>query len=179
MKKKDPDQLLLEGIIRSDVPSYEAVYRTYGPRVLSFIKGLLKDAAKAEDVTQNVFLKLWASRADLDASKSLRNWLFVLAKNEVVNIFRSKNHTAMTYRDNIPENAAETQTVESAVEYTETSRALERAVEAMPPVRRQVFRMSRYENRSIQEIAQILNLSPRTVEKHISLALKDLRRNFN
>jgi len=179
MKAPASDKDLLDGIIRSDVPSYEAIYVRYYSRLLSFVKGMLKDSSRAEDVTQNVFMKLWAGRESLDASLSLRNYLFVLAKNEILNIFRSKGHTAMTYSDTLPESRQTAPSVESAIEYAETNRAISRIIDSMPERRREVFLMSRYQHRSVDEIASTLNLSPRTVEKHIELALKEIRRNFN
>jgi RNA polymerase sigma-70 factor (ECF subfamily) len=69
--------------------------------------------------------------------------------------------------------------VEDWYNYVETNARLRSDIESMPPQRRTIFKMSRYENLSNMEIAIRLNLSVRTVEKHIELALKDLRRSMS
>jgi RNA polymerase sigma-70 factor (ECF subfamily) len=70
-------------------------------------------------------------------------------------------------------------TIEEWMNFTETSKIIRSNVDAMPPQRRAVFMMSRYEHMSNMEIAVRLNLSVRTVEKHIELALKDLRQSMS
>lgn len=159
--------------------SYEDAYRRYYPRLLSFVKGLIKDAARAEDLAQNVFMKLWYNRSRLDPNLSLRNYLFVTARNEVIDFLRSKAHTAMSYREELPEVARPGERAEEAAEYHETNSAVARIVSDMPERRRVVFQMSRYQHKSVEEISRELDLSPRTVEKHIELALKDLRKTLN
>lgn len=159
--------------------SYEDAYRSYYPRLLSFVKGLIKDAARAEDLAQNVFMKLWYNRSRLDPNLSLRNYLFVTARNEVIDFLRSKAHTAMSYREELPEVARPGERAEEAAEYHETNSTVARIVSDMPERRRVVFQMSRYQHKSVEEISRELDLSPRTVEKHIELALKDLRKTLN
>ncbi|MCQ2114718.1 MAG: RNA polymerase sigma-70 factor [Bacteroidales bacterium] len=173
------DWQLIVGISSGDVSSYEDAYRRYYPRLLSFVKGLIKDAARAEDLAQNVFMKLWYNRSRLDPNLSLRNYLFVTARNEVIDFLRSKAHTAMSYPEELPEIARPGERAEEVAEYHETNSAVARIVGDMPERRRVVFQMSRYQHKSVEEISRELDLSPRTVEKHIELALKDLRKTLN
>ena len=70
-------------------------------------------------------------------------------------------------------------TVEEWLNFTETSNVIKTQIDALPPQRRAVFMMSRYEHMSNMEIAVKLNLSVRTVEKHIELAIKDLRHSMS
>lgn len=147
--------------------------------VLHFVRGMLKDDVMAEDVAQNIFMKLWLHRFSLNREQSLKNYLCVMARNEVINILKSKQNKNLTLRSQVPEPQSSEGSVEDWYNYVETNARLQNDIEAMPPQRRTIFKMSRYDHLSNMEIAIRLNLSVRTVEKHIELALKDLRRSMS
>lgn len=163
----------------ADVHAFECIFHRYYPMVYGFIRGMLKDEGMAEDVAQNIFMKLWVNRFNLLPNTSLRNYLCVLARNEGLNILRSKRNTSIVLQPDVQEPKVSEPAVEDWYNYLETNARLRRDIEAMPPQRRTIFKMSRYDNLSNMEIAVRLNLSVRTVEKHIELALKDLRRSMS
>lgn len=180
-KDKQPDEILVEKILqgRAEVDAFESIFHRYYPMVLNFIKGMLKDDGAAEDISQNIFMKLWINRFKLDRNQSLKNYLCVMARNEALNVLRSKRVSSTVLQPNVPELLNRENTVDDWYNFMETNAIIRRSVEAMPPQRRTIFKMSRYENMSNMEIAVRLNLSVRTVEKHIELALKDLRNTAN
>ena len=80
----DPqEQDLLRQLIGGDIAGYEVLFHKYYPTFFAFIKGMTKETAVAEDIAQNIFMKVWLNREKLDAAKSIRNYLFVLAKHEI------------------------------------------------------------------------------------------------
>ena len=173
-------ELIAELLTGKDgVLAYERIFHRYYPMVSGFIRGMLKDDAMAEDVAQNIFMKLWINRFRLKKETCLRSWLYVSAKNEALNILRSKRTGSIVLQPDVQETKISESTVEDWYNYVETNARLRNDIEAMPPQRRMIFNMSRYENLSNLEIAIRLNLSVRTVEKHIELALKDLRRSMS
>lgn len=176
---KYSDENLIAGLADSDgdILAYERIFHKYWPMVLNFIRGMLKDGTAAEDIAQNIFMKLWLNRMTLDSRLSLKNYLCVLAKNEVLNVLRSKAHTSLSFQPTVPE--APTGETEDWVSFAETNANIAKNVDNLPPRRRMIFRLSRYGHLSNEEIALKLNLSVRTVEKHIELALKDLRKSMN
>lgn len=176
---KYSDENLIAGLADADgdILAYERIFHKYWPMVLNFIRGMLKDGTAAEDIAQNIFMKLWVNRMTLDSRLSLKNYLCVLAKNEVLNVLRSKAHTSLSFQPTVPE--APTRETEDWVSFSETNASIARNVDNLPPRRRMIFRLSRYGHLSNEEIALKLNLSVRTVEKHIELALKDLRKSMN
>ena len=96
----DPqEQDLLRQLIRGDIAGYEVLFHKYYPTFFAFIKGMTKETAVAEDIAQNIFMKVWLNREKLDAAKSIRNYLFVLAKHEIYNYFRTKSRTFTTLKE--------------------------------------------------------------------------------
>ncbi len=184
----DPqEQDLLRQLIRGDIAGYEVLFHKYYPTFFAFIKGMTKETAVAEDIAQNIFMKVWLNREKLDAAKSIRNYLFVLAKHEIYNYFRTKSRTFTTLKEAIAqteskgggENLPSRNEIEEKLDLAETAEQVETIVGKMPPQRQQIFRMSRFEHMPSREIAEQLNLSVRTVDKHLELALKELRKYLN
>ena len=145
-----------------------------------------KDRAAADDIAQNVFMKVWVNRERLDATKSIRNYLLVLARNEVYNYLRSKARTftslqeAVLYSDKKKEGSPVPRNeIEDMLDLNQTSEIVESIICRMPPQRQRIFRLSRFDHLSSKEIAAQLSLSSRTVEKHLELAIKELRKHLD
>lgn len=179
----DPrERELLRQLIRGEIAGYEVLFHKYYATFFAFIKGMTKETAVAEDIAQNIFMKVWLNREKLDETKSIRNYLFVLAKHEIYNYYRTKSRTFTTLKEAIvqAENTgaglASRNEIEEKLDLAETAEKVESIVEKMPPQRQQIFRMSRFEHMPSKEIAEQLHLSVRTVDKHLELALKEMRK---
>ena len=171
----DTDRSLTRGICNGSIKAFEQMFMRYYPRFYGLALGLVKDEWVAEDVVQNVMMKVWLRRATLKEDESLYVYIYVLVKYEVLNYFRSKR-TRLAERlsaQNLPDIADAG--IEEAFRQAELQKALDDAIEELPPRRRDIFRMSRFEYMTAKEIAGRTGLSVRTVEKHIELALRDLR----
>ena len=158
--RQQSDSSLISAVKKGDKGAYEQLFVRYYPTLLRFIHGMLKDNHMAEDIAQNIFMKLWIHREKLDSTQSLKNYLFVLAKHEIFNIFKAKRTTMLSL---LPQ-----------LNYAELNELLIKNISKMPPQRQLIFRMRRCEHLSNREIAERLGLSVRSVDKHIELALKDL-----
>lgn len=179
----DPrEQELLRQLIRGDIAGYEVLFHKYYATFFAFIKGMTKETAVAEDIAQNIFMKVWLNREKLDETKSIRNYLFVLAKHEIYNYYRTKSRTftslkeAIVQAENTGGDFTSRNEIEEKLDLAETAEKVESIVEKMPPQRQQIFRMSRFEHMPSKEIARQLNLSVRTVDKHLELALREMRK---
>lgn len=164
---------LIQGLRKSSTAAYKQLFLEYFTIIRRFLSHMLGDDEQAKDIAQNIFLKVWLNRESLDESKSIKSYLYVLAKNEALNYL--KRISRVTGLDSVPETSAGNN-VQVTTEFNETSKIIRQRVESMPERRREVFRLSRVEHLSNKEISEMLNLSVRTVEKHIELALKDIRK---
>jgi len=157
--------------------AYDALFLLYYPKVKNFLLGFVKDANEASDMAQDIFFKVWTHREQIAEVKSLKPYLFRMAKNMVYDHFEhslvkenyiQKQELSPYYDDIIEDIYA--QELESLIDL---------AVEQMPDQRRRIFTMSRKEGKSNDEIAQQLHINKRTVENHITQALQDIRKAIN
>lgn len=170
------DSELVAAVKRGDANAFDAIFRRWYPQVRKFLVTLVKEEALADDLAQSVFMKVWVYRDRLDPAKSLRNYLLVLSRNGAMDVFKSKGHLMKTDLAAPPVGRPALDRAEHHAEYMEAQARILRIVEQMPPQRQEVFKMSRFQQLSSEEIAASMGLSVRTVEKHIQLALKDLRK---
>lgn len=136
---------------------------------------ILKDMEEAEDVVQKTFCKLWDQRETLDIQSSVNSYLYRIVHNDCMNVIHQqtshKEHN-LNYYSAINDTD---DSVSDQIAVTELQQAIDKALAGLPPQCRRVFEMSRTEQLSYVEIATQLNISPNTVENHISKALKLLR----
>ncbi len=156
---------------------FDEIFNEFHQKVYYYILLKTKSVYLAEEVTQLTFIKLWNNRARLDESVRLSSQVFRIAKTTCIDLLRKKaNQLALiaTAKEGHPS----TNEVSESLESQELQYKLDQEVQKMPPMRRKIFELSRFESKTYKEIAQILYLSEKTVENHIGLALKQLRRIF-
>ena len=172
------DSELISAVKAGDERAFDALFLRWYPQVRKFLLILVKNKALAEDLAQTVFMKVWLYRDRLDPAKSLKNYLLVLSKNGALDVFKSKRFLTTDVKD-APIEKAGGDRAEYRMEYGEAYSRIVRAVEEMPDQRKQIFKMSRFQSMPNDRIASELGLSVRTVEKHIQLALQDIRKYLN
>ena len=144
--------------------------------IYSFILGWVKQEWLAKDITQDVFMKLWENKEKINPSLSVHNYLFVLAKSEMRDHFRLKcnqKHQEVQEEDRIY-----SEDFEGSMDAQMMKIKLSKIIDQMPKQRQKIYRLSRENQFSNKEIAKKLNLSSRTVERHIRLALNDIKTNL-
>lgn len=184
-KYKTSDEALVAGIEKADKVALDELYRRYASPLRNFVLGMTKDKTAAEDIVQNIFMRLFLSRPFFRSVEAFKGWLYVCARNEVINFLNSKWSKgvvktpeseallASVPADNVPELLAEQEVQRSRYD------AVHSALEDMPERRADVFRMSKIDKLPNDEISRRLGISPRTVEKHLQLAYKELRQKIS
>ena len=171
---------LILGLKRGDHDSYETLFDLYYAKFVNFADAILKDRTVAKDIVQEAFIKLWVNRARLDENLSLENYIYVIVKRLVLNHIRDNKPTESL-------EAGKVQTLQSntwggedlIVIANETRHRIQDIISKMPLQRRTVFIMSRSQGMSNKEIADALQISVKTVERHMTLALAELRENIS
>lgn len=157
----------------SDEAAFQALFEATYPSLHRYAQSLTKNTVLAQDAVQEAFLRIWRRRATLDPSRSLRALLYLAVRNLVFNEERTLLQRKKLLATMDPPAAPSRPDEHSHVEMLEAH--MRRWIRALPQRRREAFQLSRYDGLSYQEIAHVMGLSVKTVERHIQLALRELR----
>ena len=166
---------LLLALKNNDELAFEQVFLQYKEKVLHYFIKKTGSLTESEDLLQNTFLRLWRYRSSLNENYLLDQHLFNIARTVFIDYTRSCNKLkkieALVKRE-----------VAMAIEEVKTEidkEKLEQILKEMPELRRRAFLMHKMEGYSYKEIADQLSINTKTVDNHISRALKQIRKAFN
>ncbi|UCS92378.1 RNA polymerase sigma-70 factor [Echinicola marina] len=167
-------ELDLEQASIIDEKVFEKTFKGYFQGLHAYASVLLKDGDEAEEIVQNVFLKLWEKREKIQIESSLKAYLYQMVYRDSMNALR---HEKVKHKhQNITKyQSASAPILKDEGHDAELMENLKRALESLPEKCRKVFLLSRYESLKYQEIADRLGVSVKTVEAHMGKALKHLR----
>lgn len=167
------DDLLVRLLSTSDEKAFRVIYERYWKKIYFSVLKKINSREVAEELTQNLFVSLWEKR-EKSIIKHLENYLSVAIKYIIINylescISRQNAFVGMTVAEQSGDVA------EEKILFDEVNIAIQRATSLLPSKTREIFKLSRVERHSVSEIAQIMNLSEKTVEYHITQSLKMMR----
>ena len=151
-----------------------SLYSSYYRYVCSVVYKMTGDSAVAEDISQEVFLEVWKRRETLEIKTTLKGYLRKIAVNKTLNQIRSKKMN-FEEEDTILQVPSTENSTQKILEAEDLQNAINKAVESLPERCRLVFGLSRYEEKTYKEIADLLTISIKTVENQMSKALKIVR----
>lgn len=169
-----PSDISLQARLRAgDASALERLLRERWAALVAYAEAILHEREPAEDVAQEVFVRLWERREEWVAEGSLTALLYTMTRNLALD-GRRRIRRQVPLRDETPELRVQAGPAEQT-EGAELAAAVHAALQALPPRRREVFVLARFHGLSHRHIAEVLALSPQTVANHLSLALADLR----
>jgi len=164
------DLILLQRVQLGDKEAYGILFHKYYSFLCFLSKRYTKDMSTAKEVVQEIFIYIWEHRNKININLSLKSYLSQAVKfNSIrrINNYR-KNIISIEY---IPDCKHDSE-FNDQLEYAELQNSILQAIESLPSQCQKVFEMSRFEKLSYREISASLNISVKTVEAHISKALK-------
>lgn len=169
------EQEIIGAIREGNERIFEETFRKYYQSLCNYANSILKEMDEAEEVVQNLFMSIWEKRSDLEINISLKSYLYRAVHNHCLNrikhlkVREEYQQYAVNFYD------ASYESVSQTVMKNELETKIEEAIRKLPEQCRLIFRMSRFEELKYHEIAEQLELSPKTVENQIGKALKILR----
>ncbi|WP_186452464.1 RNA polymerase sigma factor [Chitinophaga polysaccharea] len=163
---------LLSETARGNEVAFSALLDLYRNKLYSHALSYLKSCQEAEELVQDVFLKIWDNRHRLPEIENFKNYLFILSRNQLVSAVRKRLKTAAPPTD---DDLNEGWLPDGQLEWKETYQQIQQAIGRLPPQQKAVFILSRFENFTYQQIAVQLQISPTTVKFHMVAALNTLR----
>jgi RNA polymerase sigma-70 factor (ECF subfamily) len=165
---------LFEKINESNVEAFETLFHTYYGYLCLYATKILKNDAAAEEIVQDFFVKLWEKRLTLTIETSINNYLFRSIKNLCLNYIQHNKVKIKHAQTSISENNL-SETFDDNYFEIDLAEKIETGILSLPKKRREIFRLSRENGLKYREIAQKLNISIKTVEAQMGLAIKTLR----
>ncbi len=151
--------------------NFERLFRDYFPPLMAFARKILGDEDDAREVVQQVFIKLWERREEMDLSSSLKSYLFTSVHNRSLNVIRDRKKFVS---GEMPELSGEWD-VSAQIESIELEEKIREGIDSLPEKCREIFELNRFTGLKYAEIAIKLGISVKTVENQMTKALKILR----
>lgn len=177
MSKKSTfnEKLLVKELMRGNNKAFRILFDTYRDDVYAYSISMLKTKVLAEEIVQDVFLKIWQHRDGLNPNLSFKSYVFTITRNLIFNLiskikYNRKLKEEVFYKSQKLYNPIEDKITEADYEMIKS-----RAIEKLPPKRKIIFEMSRNEAKSYEEISKELNISLSTVKGQMSKALASIR----
>lgn len=164
---------LLQKVARGDAHAFKSLVDLYWERIYRNILVLARNTEKAQEITQDILLTLWEQRVQLAEIDNFMGYVYRIGSRQVISAMRKK---ILETESLVREDFAETRNLpELQLEYKETWQLIMQAIDQMPPKQQQVFRMSRIDGLSHEEIAQALGVTVAAVKWHVSAGLANIR----
>lgn len=166
-----PDDTLLFRIAGDDYQSFNQLFNRYYGRLCAFVFEITNNAAVAEDIVQEFFMKLWANRGKIKVSGNPRSYLFTSCKNAALNYIRDEIAKKKKIDTLVDVNLSDDE-ISEMEDYLD---ALEKCIAQLPERSKQVFLMHKFEDYSQKEISEKLKISVKTIKNQIWKSLQYLR----
>lgn len=168
--------ILLKKLKKSDEEAFEKIYHHFHQQVFRFSLSYVKDPEFAREITQQVFIRIWEKRQKLSSSKPLEGQIFAITRNLTIDNLRKQARDKTLEVNYLLVVSNTNQQTEDEITLSEYHQQVKQFINEMPPRRRLIFKMNKLEGLSMDEIAQSLSISPKTVDAHLQLAVKYLRK---
>ena len=153
--------------------AFEEIFISYFNKTKVFINGYIKSEIDAEELAEDLFVKLWINRQSINQEKSFNAYLHTMARNSALNFLKHKFIQEAYVTNSLQ--TEESFSSEDNLIAKETQLLIDMAVDRMPEQRKNIYKLSRNEGLTNEEISIRLNTTKRNVESQLSLALKELR----
>ncbi|MHA4738962.1 RNA polymerase sigma factor [Dyadobacter sp. MSC1_007] len=171
----DSDKYLVLSAAQGSQAAFVALFHRYKNKLYGYTLRLTGSEMLAEDIVQDVFMKLWADHASLASIDNFGSYLFRMSRNHVLNHFKRMAHETAIVSEMFRDGEQGNNNAHDMLAAKEVEQVLQSVVETLPPQQRAVYLLSREEGKSHEEIADLLKISPNTVKNHIVQAMATIR----
>jgi RNA polymerase sigma-70 factor (ECF subfamily) len=175
MPENRDDKQLVQSLQKGNVAAFDLLFEGYSSKLYGFALKYFKNETEAEELVQEVFIKVWENRETLKSELSFKSYLFTIALNQIRKYF-NKKAVSLRYLESLQNDLeiTENQVIQDN-DYESVLNQINLIIELIPPRRREIFMKSKLEGKSSKEVAAELNISAGTVDNQVSEALRFIR----
>ena len=171
----DMVQRWVTALKEDDAKAFDQLFGYYSKRLYYFVLGYLKSKPDAEEIVQDVFYKIWENRKTLKPDLSFKAYIFKIAYRKIIELFQKVAQEQM-YRHEIVSTSLDfDNNLEERIDYHSLLELVDIIVDDLPPRQKEIFIKRKREDISVKEIAVLLGITPKTVENHLTEALKAIK----
>lgn len=175
LAKNINERVLISELKKGSERAFDGVYALYGKRLYAYCLQYVKFKEDAEEIVEDVFVKLWTNRKKIRQEESLRSLLFVMAKNHLINAFRTRINEP-DFEDFVKcSEVLAVNGTDQQLDYADFIFQLNQSLTKLPNLQQRIIRLSKEELLTNRAIAERLSLSEQTVKNQLSLGLKALK----
>jgi RNA polymerase sigma-70 factor (family 1) len=170
---------LLERLREGDQQAFESIYQHYIDPIYRRLLYLIKSEELAEELAQDIFMRIWDKRAGIDLEKSFRSYIYSIAQNLVIDFYR-RSALDRKLQQHLIHTATEYYNPIDLHYHAEADRQLiSNAIQSLPEQRRKVYSLVKLEGKSYEEVSEILGISCSTIRDHIVKGNKAIKLHLN
>jgi RNA polymerase sigma-70 factor (ECF subfamily) len=175
IEEKYEESKLLELLAQNSEHAFQLIFNRYRNKIYRVTNLYVKSPEVAEEIVQEVFLKLWLQRSSLSEIRSLESWLFILTKNHVFNYIKKLAHEWKIREKWMKEAPQMEDSADHRIRDTQYKELIAQAVSNLPVQQKLIYKMGKEEGLSYEAIGNKLSISPLTVKTHMARALQAIR----
>lgn len=170
----DEKELFIQ-LSQDDQAAFTKIFDHYEPRLYAFVLKMTRSATSAEEIVQELFIKLWTNRSSVASIQNPRSYIFRMATNRTANYLKSlaRNSRVEKKASDIANNSINS--TDEIMDLKEMTEQVHKLLGQLPEQQKKVYLMSRKDGLKTEEIATRLNLSEKTVKNHLTAALRFIR----
>ena len=169
------DDVLLKHLKQGDTDSFNLLFNKYYKELCNFSYLIISNKQLAEEVVADVFVKIWQKREDINITTSIKSYLYKSTKNTTISYIRKKRIDEISLDEMFNVQEVITSNPEDLIIQDETLVQIKDVLSILPTKSKLVFQMHRFNQLKYKDIAEIMNVSVKSVEKHMSKSMKILR----
>lgn len=174
-KELADEKLILAKIANGDQQAFGVLFNFYRNKVYGYALAILQEDTAAEEIVQDVFIKLWIKRAGLSTIENFGGFLRITTRNQTLNALKKVAIEQKNYQIANQNNSDIDSGTENEIQFRETKRLLDSAIEKLPPQQKLIYNLCHIEGLKQKDVADKLNLSPLTVKTHLRDAVKSIK----
>lgn len=174
-KELADEKLILAKIANGDQQAFGILFNSYRNKVYGYALAILQEDTAAEEIVQDVFIKLWIKRTGLSTIENFGGFLRITTRNETLNALKKVAIEQKNYQIANQNNSDIDSGTENEIQFRETKKLLDSAIEKLPPQQKLIYNLCHIEGLKQKDVADKLNLSPLTVKTHLRDAVKSIK----
>jgi len=169
------ESILIKKLVVGSEKAFYSLYSKYFKQIYSFVFDYVKSPDLAQDLCQEIFIKIWNDRANMLEVKCFKAYLFTIARNHTLNNLRKAANSRAAMSKVFSHYPINEKTTENDVQMKEYQRHLQETLDSLTPTARRVFKLCREEQKTYDEVAREMGVSRNAIKKHMVQTMKTLK----